>query len=322
MNTLRICRSIIFILVILVAASGCKKDKKITTKINSDGSCVRTIAVTPVSDTSASFPIPTDQSWESKLEGDTEKVYIASKRFANVNQINDEFRRSDKVSVEIKFEKRFRWFFTYFQYQETYKSCFPIRRIPIQSFLTKEEYARYLQGDTAKALKVRVDEYFMINIFEEFYSCLIDSVEKLHDPSLPVSVFIEKKNTFNIDSMEHNPSDLVQYLEKSLHLNFGGKLNRQIDRIMKSINDRIQFQFNAGGDYTNEVELPGIILSTNADAVEGNKVLWHFNEDKFSFLDFTMTAESRIVNIWTSYISGVVLLVIIIFLLLPRFKKK
>jgi hypothetical protein len=307
---------------VLLSVTGCKKDKKITTKINNDGSCVRTVVVNPVSDTSSSFPIPTDKSWEIRLEGDTEKVYVASKRFDNVNQMNNEYRRADKVGIDLKFEKKFRWFFTYFSYQETYKPCFQIQRIPIQSFLMKEEYARYEHGDTNKALKARLDEFLMTNIYEEFYSQLIDSVGRLHDPSIPVGIFIEKKKEINYDSMQHNTDDIIQKLEKTLGLKFSRKLNQQIDGIMKSVDAKVKFLLDAGGNYLNEVEMPGIILSTNAEAVEGNKVVWHFNEDKFSFLGYTMTAESRSANIWTTYVTGGVLIVIVVLLLLPRLKRK
>ena len=49
-----------FIALILLITPGCKKEKTTTTTIDSDGSCVRTIVVNPVSDTSSTFPVPTD----------------------------------------------------------------------------------------------------------------------------------------------------------------------------------------------------------------------------------------------------------------------
>jgi hypothetical protein len=311
------------ILMVLLVASGCRKDKKITTTIHSDGSCLRTVLVNPVSDTSSSFPIPTDKSWEVRLEGDTEKVYVARKRFDNVNQMNNEYRRPDKVGIDLKFKKKFRWFFTYFSYQETYKPCFLIQRIPIQSFLTKEEYARYETGDTSKALKARLDDFLMANIIEEFYCELIDSVERLHDPSIPVSVFIAKKKELDFHDAGDKPKEIVKYLEKTLGLTLSGKLDKQIDGIVKSIEDvKMKFLLDAGGNYANEVEMPGIILSTNANAVEGNKAVWNFNEDRFTFLSYTMTVESRSANLWTTYVTGGVLIVIIVLLLLPRLRSK
>jgi hypothetical protein len=163
----------------------------------------------------------------------------------------------------------------------------------------------------------------MANIFEEFYSELTDSVEKLHDPSLPVSVFLAKKKEIDFHNVGDKPKDIVQYLEKTLGLPLSGKLEKQIDGIVKSIEDvKIKFLLDAGGDYVNEVEMPGIILSTNANAVEGNKAIWHFNEDRFAFMSYTMNVESRTANLWTTYVTGGVLIVIVVLLLLPRVKSK
>jgi hypothetical protein len=315
-------RFVPIIVLVLLTASGCKKDKKTTTKINSDGSCVRTVVVNPVSDTSSSFPVPIDKSWETRLEGDTEKVYIASKRFDDANQMNNEYKKTEKVGIDLKFEKKFRWFFTYFNYQETYKPCFQIQRIPIRTFLTKEEYVQYENGDTSKALKKRMDEFLTANIFEEFYRQLIDSVESLHDPSLPVSIFVAKKQDIDFDKMEHDTKDIVAYLERVLGLKLQDKLERQIDGVTKSIDAKVQFMINAGGDYINEVVMPGIVLNTNANTVEGNKVVWHFNEDKFTFISYTMNVESRIANLWATYATGGILIVLVGLLMLPRLKRK
>jgi hypothetical protein len=322
MNTHMNYRFAALIVLILLTASGCKKEKKTTTKINSDGSCMRTVVVNPVSDTSSSFPIPTDKSWETRLEGDTEKVYVASKRFDDVNQMSNEYRRPGKVGVDLKFEKKFRWFFTYFSYQETYNPCLQIQRIPIRTFLTAEEYALYERGDTSKAFKKRMDEFLMANILEEFYCRLIDSVKSLHDPSLPVSIFIAKKKEINLDKAEHNKKDIVQYLERVLGLKLRDKLERQIDGIVKSIDDKIEFMMGAGGYYVNEVVMPGIILNTNANTVEGNKVTWSFNEDKFTYVAYTMNVESRTANPWATYATGGVLIVIVALLILPRMRRK
>ncbi len=323
MNIFIKCRFGTMIILFLILASGCKKEKKTTTQIDSDGSCVRTIVVNPVSDTAASFPVPTDKSWDIHVEGDTDKSFIAVKKFDNVNSMNNEYRRAKKVGVDIAFEKKFRWFFSYFSYQETYKPSLQIHRIPLQNFLTKEEYTQYERGDTGKTLKKRLDDFLTANLYEEFYSQLIDSVEQLHDPSIPASVFIAKKQDVGFHEFgKGETKDIVKYLERTLGLKLQGKIERPIENITKSIEADIQFMMDAGGDYVNEVQMPGIILNTNANTVEGNKAVWRFNEDRFSYTGYTMTVESRIANPWAAYATGGVFILIVALLLLPRQKRK
>jgi hypothetical protein len=312
-----------FAVVIFLITPGCKKEKKTTTIINNDGSCVRTIVVNPASDTISTFPVPDDKSWDIHLEGDTDKSFIAVKKFDNVNMMNDEYRMAKKVGVDITFEKKFRWFFTYFNYQETYKPLLQIQRIPIQNFLTKEEYAQYEHGDTGRALKKRLDDFLTANLYEEFYSQLVDSVERMHDPSIPASVFIAKKQDVGFHEFDKGETkDIVKYLERILGLVLQGKIERPIENITKSIEDDIRFMLDAGGDYVNEVQMPGIILNTNANTVEGNTVVWRFNEDRFAYTGYTMAVESRIANPWAAYATGGVLIVIVALLLLPRWKRK
>ncbi len=314
------------IAIFLFTGYSCNHEQRTTTKINSDGSCKRTIFVKSDSDTSSSFPVPTDKSWESRIEKDSskEKVYIANKRFDDVNQMNNEYRRAGKVGVDIKFEKKFRWFYTYFNYQETYKSYFPFKNIALDSFLTNEEYAQYEKRDTSQALKERLDEFIMKNSFEEFYGQLIDSVKSLNDPSLPVSIFLSKKDEFinkRVDFFK-DKKDNIEDQDKILGLKFRDKLERQIDGIKKSLTSKYEFMSEADGKYINEVVMPGIILNTNASTVEGNKVSWKLDENYFCFTDYTMTVESRIANPWATYTTGIALILIVALLMLPQIRKK
>jgi hypothetical protein len=329
MNTKTTYPFIAIIAISIFTGYTCNHEQRTITKIKSDGSCERTVFVKSVSDTSSSFPVPTDKSWEIRLESDTEKVhsekvYVASKRFDDVNQMKNEYKRPSKVGVDVKFEKKFRWFYTYFHYQETYKSYFPFKKIALDSFLTKEEYARYEKEDTSKALKERLDEFIMRNSFEEFYGQLIDSVKSLNDPLLPVNVFLAKKDDFinrRVDFFK-DKKDNIEDQEKILGLKFRDKLERQIDGIKKSLTSKYEFMSGADGKYINEVVIPGIILNTNANTIEGNKVSWKFDENKFCYTDYIMVVESRIANLWATYATGGVLIVIVALLMLPRLKRK
>jgi hypothetical protein len=322
--------ALFFILAIL--APGCKKDLKIATKINSDGSCERTIVVKEAKKLSdldgIAFPLPVDSTWTirfEKLAGDTLTSFIAQKTFDNVNQLNNEYQKKGKIRIEIKFEKKFRWFFTYFDYQETYKWFSPFQKITLSSFLTPEEYADYKKGDTSKALKKRLEEFQMENIYEEFYSQLIDSIQILHDPALPASIFAEKKQEL-LEKLRssHKSPDVAKSIETALGIKLSKERKQYFahlsDAIEKSISNKLQS--DDAGNYTNEVSMPGIILNTNARTVEGNTVKWKFDSEAYELEDYTMTVESRVANPWATYVTGGAVIIIIALLVMPRLRRK
>jgi hypothetical protein len=326
MNTKQTFPLIAAIAIFIFTGYSCNHEQRTTTKINSDGSCERTVFVKNGNDTSSSFPVPNDKSWHSRIEEDSlkEGVFIAGKMFDNVNQMNNEYRKKGNVGIDINFEKKFRWFYTYFFYEEIYRAYFPFKKISLESFLTKEEYTQFEKEDTNKALRNRLEEFEMRNIFEEFYGQLLDSVKSLHDPSLPVSVFLAKKDEFinrGIDSSKYDKDD-IEYQEKILGLKLRGKLERQIDGIKKSLIPKLEFVRGVDGNYINEVIMPGIILNTNANIIDGSKVSWKLDGKKFCYHDYSMSVESRIANPWATYATGGVLLVIVGLLLLPRSKRK
>lgn len=317
-----------FVLSMILNFSGCR-EYKTSTKINSDGSCVRTVMVkdNTVEPDSIVFPVPVDKSWKierTKAKDDsTQTVYTATKDFGNVNDINNEYKNKEKIGLHVNLDKKFRWFYTYYDYEEVYQSYFPFKKIPIRNFLTPQEYELYLKDDTTKAFKKRLDKYAEENYFEYFFQELLNLVRNNKTADLTPDLIISKKEKIKENINEHgDKTDLMQYLEKVLGTKSVWKLKNGIDEIVKTIMDRMDQYSTANGSYKNEVAMPGIILNTNAKTVEGNKVIWEFDENRFCYEDFTMTVQSRAVNVWTFIVSGVVVFAVVILLILPKLKKK
>jgi len=318
-----------FVLSLILSFSGCR-EYKTSTRINSDGSCERTVTVkdNAVEPDSIIFPIPTDNSWKierTKAKDDTTQIiYSATKHFDDVNSVNNEYKNKDKIGLSVNLDKKFRWFYTYFDYEEVYQSYFPFKKIPIQNFLTKKEYESYLNGDTTKTLKKRLDKYAEESYFEYFFDELITLLGKNKIADLTPEYVLSKKSIIkeHIDEYGDKTEDLIKYLEKVLGTKSVWNLKEGIDNIVKSILDKMGRYSSVSGKYSNEVAMPGIILSTNAKTIEGNKAVWEFDEDRFCFVDYTMVVKSRIVNIWAFIVSGVIVFAVIVLLLLPKLKGK
>jgi hypothetical protein len=321
---------IIAFLIILLTGNGCR-DYSTKTKINSDGSCERTVVVSGDSSDVAGvaalpFPIPIDSTWRIERKKDPESkdkfLYTAVKKFDDVNILNREYQKAGKIGVSIKFEKKFRWFYTYYNYEETYKAYFPFRIIPLKSFLTPKEYEMYLDDDTTKAFKKRLDEYAAANYMEYFYQIIISAVENHKLKDLNRELILSKKKYIgeNIDKKTTDKISLLNFLEKTFGTKSVWEIRPEIEKAYDDI--MTTFDFKADGSYENQVSMPGIILSTNSKSITGNSVVWKVDSKRFCFEDFTMQVESRLLNTWTFIASGIIILGIIILLLVPKFRKK
>ncbi len=320
---------LMFVLSMILNFSGCR-EYKTSTKINSDGSCLRAVMVknTSIEPDSIVFPIPIDKSWKierTKAKDDsTQTIYTATKHFDNVNDINNEYMNKEKIGLHVNLDKKFRWFYTYFDYEEVYHSYFPFRNIPLKNFLTPNEYELYLKNDTTKALKKRLDKYAEESYFEYFFDKLIMLLGKNKITDLTPEYVTSKKSIIkeHIDEYGDKTEELMKYMEKVLGTKSIWKLRDGIDNIVKSILEEMNHFSSANGSYKNEVTMPGIILNTNAKTIEGNKVVWEFNENRFCYEDFTMTVQSRAVNVWAFIVSGVIVIAVVVLLILPKLKKK
>jgi adenylate kinase family enzyme len=309
--------------------SGCR-EYKTTTKINSDGSCIRTVMVkdNSVEPDSIVFPIPADKSWKierTKAKDDsTQTVYTATKDFDDVNDINNEYKNKEKIGLHVNLDKKFRWFYTYYDYEEVYHSYFPFSKIPLKNFLTPHEYELYFKNDTTKVLKKRLDKYAEENYFEYFFDELITLLGKNKIADLTPEYVASKKSIIkeHIDEYGDKTEELMKYMEKVLGTKSVWKLRDGIDNIVKSILEKMDYFSSANGSYKSEVTMPGIILTTNAKTVEGNKAIWEFDAGSFCYEDLTMTVQSRAVNVWAFAVSGVIVVVVIILLVLPRLRRK
>ena len=144
--------------------TACGIDYKIITKIFPDGSCERTmIARGDSSDVNSKlFVIDIDSSWSRDLKWDfdsseNKRIFILTvkKHFESVAEMNSEFHKStrsaDHPLTSQLLVKKFRWFYTRYEYNETYHQQFPFKYFPISDYLTPEEISIGIYGENDSA---------------------------------------------------------------------------------------------------------------------------------------------------------------------------
>ena len=304
------------VLLYIAANSGCKKIIKVTTTINRNGSFLRTVEVIQKDSTSvphAAFPIPQDSTWNITInrvhEDSGDFIYRAEKIFKNADELNSFFcSETDtvlKTKVEVDFEKRFRWFYTFFEYHETYKCYNQFKLVPITDYMTEQELEAYQAHEDSSELKEKFEEWFQRAIFEEFYQVLIDGAKRLKAPDFTPELIESKKEILYtqvikaMDSDKDEMKDLIELAEKILNSSVVVKLESDLEKMEKSVTTRIEFYSAVNDDsLITVVNMPGLLVDTNAPKIEGNQVTWNIAPGRYFIRDFEATAVSRVTNKW------------------------
>ena len=343
---------IILMIAMLMTLTGCREITT-TTRIFSDGSCERTVFIEGDSSDvfSGSYPLPLDSSWTFDIKKDTsEKVkyfYSAKKSFKRVSDLNNEYLYDSvstfsKLDRSIKLKKHFRWFFTILTYREIYRDANPFKQIPVSDYLTADEInVLFIDEEDSSELAVNKKEvekkfeiWFGISVFEEFYQAFLQGAVQLGDPNLTQEIIISKKDIltktvlvdtisfFDIDE-EKLIDSLITICEYTFQTPGVWKLLEEGNYTFRELKNKLSTIENVWSEgYTNEVLMPGLLIDTNAETVEGNKVVWDVEIDKYFLKDFEMWVESRIVNRWAVPVTAVIVVVICAGLVVAVFRRR
>jgi hypothetical protein len=315
---------------LLLIVQGCN-DFGITTVVSTDGSVDRMIRLkTGAKDLSEvwtfAFPLPNDSSWRTTWQVTGAKdsnIFTAAKHFESFEALAAEYARvtdTTKLKIVVDVQKRFRWFYTYYEYAETYRAFNPLILIPAREFFTPDELRLLMLNEEKNdTLDARRKEWQDRNNYELVHRRLVAAAARMNDPELPVSLFeSNREELFRSLTDDHNykgvnsenditrrVADLVQGILKT----------KAVQKIRPAMGEAVVEMFRldeirnkAEGSYTNTVVMPGVILETNAKEVSGSRVMWKFSEKQLTVLDIEMRVESRVVNTWTVIVSGAVVL--------------
>jgi len=319
---------------IAVVLIGCDHRVKMETVLNDDDSIDRTIILEGDSAeiNTNYFGINDKSGWSISVDkNDTTKnkdltiSYV--KHFNTIEESNTELNNGNDTlfHIEAKLEKRFRWFYTYTTYSDTYKAIDRFKLLNQHDYLTPEDY-QFMdrlppEGDSIS----KADELF-----------LEDLATKINDVLVPHAVYEEHFAVFQSmidryqmeprwkDTLQQHKESIFKHLLKHDDLGDDGLLtvldslqipfpHPQVDEDYKNESKPIEARFDFmsyanNGKYIHSIQMPGEIIDSNADSLVSNYAFWKPNVFKFLAKDYTMYAETRKLNWWAVIVSVLVLL--------------
>lgn len=330
---------------LLFVLPGCL-DIYFTTEIKPNGEISKTVVFEGDSSEilNAYFPFMEDESWDREwiyIDKDKSKL-ILSKTFKNAKQAGLDLNPDDSIPM-IRFQpelkKKFRWFFSYYEYTDLLLATNPFNKIDWREYLTEDEVdlipmdqedmesdPRYIKEDFETAEK-RLEDYLLNSGFEEFFQLFIQALRNTDGISLKEEdVVIRKQELFKL-AVDADDNDSVEGILASF---FGildstdvSKIGAQNMGILEYFDQKLDFFEEVFDDNLHfTIRMPGLLISTNSDQIEGNSLSWEVDSFDSFLKDYPMTAESRIVNIWAFVVAGIALAILLFSLIWSVFRRK
>jgi hypothetical protein len=338
-------RHLVFGLFIMIMVFSACREITVRTTVNSDGSFTRIITVS--GDSADAFkkdlPYPVDASWSMTSKKDTtgkgKFIVTYTKQFKNCEELKTEIARDTswlrQLVRHIDIRKRFGFFYSYIEYRETYPAANPFTAVPYKAHVTQEEFLwltrkHPVQGPADSIKRKKAEDKVMVYLVEaataEVEKILTDGIRKLNDPHLEAKRVAEFHDNIRTTLSKSNTRDATAFID-SLRVWTG---NSAADRL-KGIQPPLFLEFNRKAkfleallmmeDFHAETELPGLITGTNSSELSGNRVVWDVFPMAFLLEDYTMVAESRVINVWAFVLSGLILLGLVLLLAVKSLRR-
>ena len=315
---------------LLGGLSGCL-DIAVRTTVSADGSVEREMSLRNRSKEvpDGAYPVALDSTWTVEWKETSDKdqkfEYDARKKFSSFEEFEhsmNEARRIGEVGTTVSMKRRFEWFYSYIDYRETFGKR-DSSLVLVTDFLTRDEAERYVRGDKNDTLQQKIDLWNERVDFERFYRPLVAEAELRHDPEITPALLSEKKeyvfhyvlaadsgskksrkgtsdsSTKSIDS----PKEVVRVLAQALGTRAIVRFLPVVEQVWARVEHEELNQKHADG-WTCSLQIPGVLVETNSDNVEGNNLTWKFEWKQVNVGDYAMTATSRVANVWAFVVTG------------------
>lgn len=323
---------------LLTLITSCENPIHMETKIHEDGKLDKTIIIAKTDSTkilSNMFGISEAKGWNLKVSIDTamekkEKYKLEfQKSFASAEEANQELdQESDTLfRVHARFDKRFRWFYTYLRYEETIRPIDRFKLVAAQDYFTTEDKAFIdrLPGEGVDISKG--DSAFLESLTDRIFKSY-GNAGLYHEQMDIIKRYIQKNNlapqwldslhkyenvvfkSIKDDESDKGDPKFAFLMADSLRIPLTNTAEQEFDELSKNLNQRIRFMsFAQYGRYTIVFDMPWTVTNTNADSVAGNKLFWRPIVTKFAIQDYTLVAESRKLNVWAVIVSAALIII-------------
>lgn len=329
---------LLIIFLMCFCTMSCSIPYRVATRINSDGSIDREVyafgdSAFIAGDLSHNpFLFSLDDNWKiTKFDsvfkfdffGKEEKLNVSASR--HISSIED-FSKQLKPEKDIytyalpkeSFEKRFRWFYTYYTYKAVFSEIPDKGPVPIDNYLNKSEQRLWTQGDMTgyeglngvelynllEDIETRFWKWYVRSQYEISFDIIAHHLDKVENsiyslqlPLIRDTLFISQEKNDNID--EFTPKEVCRLLDKYFQNDYFSLFYEEKETVLTNqFEDRCKVVNLFGLIFSYEITMPGKIIMANNSHRDGNMLIWKVDTYRFLTNDYVIEVESRVRNNW------------------------
>lgn len=252
------------------------------------------------------------------------------RHFKSVEYMAKNFRLNpshewSKIKVNYHLEEKFRWFYTYYTYTESYPKIDTKFKTPVDSFMTKEEASYWFTGEpniykgmngievreAIGELEDKYNHWFAKNMWDNEFEVLLAHYDLMKHPPVTFDSLAKCQNElFNSKIRDDKDFNMEKVLNGYFKTNAFSIYWKTKESPLKKHEKDFEEQefvslFTKAFDY--KLCMPGRISPKDNVVMNGDTINWKLTAYRMLYDDYVITAESRKANIWAFIVSGLIL---------------
>lgn len=278
----------------------------------------------------ALMPMEKDQKTNKFVKKKPVFDLMLRRQFKSVEEMGNTFRLNplhkwSKIKVNYNLDKKFRWFYTYYTYTETYPKINTNFKTPVDSFMTKEEATFWFTGvpniykgmngieirEAIGSLEDKYNEWFAKNLWDNEFEVLLANYDKMKNPPVTLDSLVRSKDPIFVSKVR---DDIDFNMEKVLNGYFKTKAfsifwETKESPLKKHEKDFEEQEFVAlfTKAFNYQLCMPGRLNLKENVVVNGDTLNWKLTAYRMLYHGYEIQAESRKANIWAFIVSGLIL---------------
>ena len=238
-----------------------------------------------------------------------------------------------------KLEKKFRWFYTEYYYEETFNTVADTFKLPATNYADQDVISYWFTGQpnlleglngseaSEKISKMEpfVTQWFNDNLFKMCFDYIVSHYDSIQNPPVDKEQFVALQDSLAKSLLKNgniNEKDATEEFEKFFQSNAYAPFFDDKTPLGQGLSEELSKKLNIfwfSVPYT--LEMPGMILNPGTGIIMDGIIHYSLTGERLIPGDYTITAVSRVTHVW-AFVVTILIVLAAIFLFIYQGRRK